>query len=383
MPPNSHAAAYPAGQGAGGLRRSPRNQTSAFVTKAPGCVTPSSTGDSARTRRLFTNRKASPRGTGPAGTSTSELPRPLAKTWKPGGRGVALNVQPPPPPFLQGTRGLTANSGKCHQLSKGGLSRFLGAPQTREGPTPRESAVVCATESLGDGHGWLCQAASPSRRDRGRTSCGCERGRPTPAASGKSGWVNGTWGSRDRAAGHRAAPAHQRQMPLGNPVGVLTQQKACAPLAGSEPCVPELTGPRAATRREGPTARRSGEVTRGRGNAWLTSPETSQGATASDRLPQPRGQWGAFCGGGRGCCPCVKEPCPAPGHRCPPKRGPTAPAFLRHHQGRRLCGQAMPQSREADHRGDGHGHQAPPRADRTFQTKCFQRGLAGIWKAAE
>lgn len=108
----------------------------------------------------------------------------------------------------------------------------------------------------------------------------------------ESGLVNGTWGSRDRAAGHRAAPAHQRQMPLGNPVGVLTQQKACAPLAGSEPCVPELTGPRAATRREGPTARRSGEVTRGRGNAWLTSPETSRGRRPQTDRHSPVGSGG-------------------------------------------------------------------------------------------
>lgn len=91
----------------------------------------------------------------------------------------------PHPPFCRGCEDLLPTRENATSCPRGGLPRFLGAPQTCEGPTPRESAVVCATESLGDGHGWLCQAASPSRRDRGRTSCGCERGRPTPAASGK------------------------------------------------------------------------------------------------------------------------------------------------------------------------------------------------------
>lgn len=152
--------------------------------------------------------------------------------------------------------------------------------------------MVCATESLGDGHGWLCQAASPSRRDRGRTSCGCERGRPTPAASGKRPGKRhvGVTGPSSRSPSSSRTPAADATGQSGR--GADAAKSMRPPLAGSEPCVPELTGPRAATRREGPTARRSGEVTRGRGNAWLTSPETSRGRQPQTDRHSPVGSGG-------------------------------------------------------------------------------------------
>lgn len=248
MPLKFTRSSLPRRTGCRGPEEEPQEPDQCLRDKGPGCVTPSSTGDSARTRRLFTNRKASPWGTGPAGTSTSEFPRPLAnqaarQDLEAGRAGSGAERPATPTPLSAGDARTYCQLGKMPPAVQGGdfLDSWGRLKHVRV--PPRESQPWSVPRSpLGTGTGG-------SARQRPRA--GVTAAEPPAAVSEdgqrlrprESGLVNGTWGSRDRAAGHRAAPAHQRQMPLGNPVGVLTQQKACAPPGRQRTLCPRAHGP--------------------------------------------------------------------------------------------------------------------------------------------